>query len=318
MYSLSSSQTIIASLMGMTVLLFIALSLYFLIRGIYLKRIGKSETIFAGRPAHFVLIIHAFTVMLIIAVLYAFFVEPTQLTASTYKFSTEHVKRPLGFVLVSDLKYPNCKVPVEDITSKIDAFAPDVLLFGGDMTDLEDTPQLTEAFNEVACENRFFCLGNVNSFADIEFCESVGAKLLKPHGQMITIGGASIFIATDTSEKYPDIHSTPPPSNAFSILLTHSPELVPSAAAFEYDLYLAGHTLGGQVRLPFAPDLFLPGQVSRLFPPGRHHVDAMHVIICRGIGTSPRAPGLRFLCLPEIVYFELVPDISSDSTNVQY
>ena len=315
MYSISSSQTIVASLMGMTLLLFIALSLYFLTRGIYLKRTGKSETIFAGRPAHFVLIIHAFSLMLLISVFYSFFVEPTQMAASTYKFHTEHVKRPIGFVLVTDLKYPCCKIPIEHITDKISAFAPDVLLFGGDMSDLDKAPTLTEAFSKLECDRRYFCLGNVNPFADIEFGESVGAEAVKAQGNHLKIGDGSIFIATDTSEQYPDIHSKPPPEGAYSILLTHTPELVPSAAAFEYDLYLCGHTLGGQVRLPFAPDLFLSGQVSRLFPPGKHIIDNTNVLVCRGLGTSPGAPGMRFLCLPEIIYFELVPAIASDSTN---
>ena len=40
------------------------------------------------------------------------------------------------------------------------------------------------------------------------------------------------------------------PKNAFSILLSHTPEVYEQAAAAEFDLMLSGHTHGGQLCLP--------------------------------------------------------------------
>ncbi|MGD2206379.1 MAG: metallophosphoesterase, partial [Anaerolineae bacterium] len=40
------------------------------------------------------------------------------------------------------------------------------------------------------------------------------------------------------------------PAEAFTVLLHHTPDLMPQAASLDVDLYLAGHTHGGQWRVP--------------------------------------------------------------------
>jgi uncharacterized protein len=87
----------------------------------------------------------------------------------------------------------------------------------------------------------------------------------------------------------------------------HAPYLR-SLDAFErngYDVVLAGHTHGGQVRLPLAGALVtncdLPrGQARGL---SRHGSSWLHV--SGGIGTSKYAP-FRFACRPEASLLELV------------
>jgi uncharacterized protein len=92
-------------------------------------------------------------------------------------------------------------------------------------------------------------------------------------------------------------------SGPASLFLTHSPELLdrvpPTAGAF--DLALAGHTHGGQVRVgPFAPAL-PPG--SGRFVAGWYEVPTGSAYVSRGTGLSVLP--VRFGARPELPIFTL-------------
>ena len=85
------------------------------------------------------------------------------------------------------------------------------------------------------------------------------------------------------------------------------PELIDRFASDGYDLVLAGHTHGGQVRIPFGPAIVtncgIDGRRARGLHPWNErtwfHVSA-------GIGTSPYLQ-VRFACRPEASLLTLVP-----------
>ena len=63
------------------------------------------------------------------------------------------------------------------------------------------------------------------------------------------------------------------------------------------DLALAGHTHGGQVRLPWLPPLWLPRGSGR-FVEGWYEREGSQMYVCRGIGMSILP--IRFFCRPEL------------------
>jgi predicted MPP superfamily phosphohydrolase len=90
----------------------------------------------------------------------------------------------------------------------------------------------------------------------------------------------------------------------FGVAVVHSPDPAAELAAMGYDLIVAGHTHGGQVRMPFVGALVSncslpPRMASGLFRLGRSY---MHV--SPGMGPSKYAP-FRFLCRPEATLLEL-------------
>jgi len=89
----------------------------------------------------------------------------------------------------------------------------------------------------------------------------------------------------------------------------HSPEpaLLSRFAGDGYDLVLAGHTHGGQVRVPFGPAIVTNCGIDRGRARWLHSWDShMYFHICAGLGTNPYAP-LRFACRPEATLLTLVP-----------
>jgi len=91
------------------------------------------------------------------------------------------------------------------------------------------------------------------------------------------------------------------PSDALRVLLYHSPELMPVAPNLDVDLYLCGHTHGGQVRLPFYGALLTSSKLGKRFDMGHYRSQGTHLYVSRGVGLEGLgAPRVRFLCPPEI------------------
>lgn len=109
-------------------------------------------------------------------------------------------------------------------------------------------------------------------------------------------------------DRYDEIAGVAPIDADLRLGLLHSPEprLIDRFTADGYDLILAGHTHGGQVRVPFygAPvtncgiDRARSRWLSRWTDSSWLHVSA-------GLGTSPYAP-YRFACRPEATLLTLV------------
>lgn len=90
----------------------------------------------------------------------------------------------------------------------------------------------------------------------------------------------------------------------FGIAVMHSPDSAPEAVACGYPLVVAGHTHGGQVRLPFVGAIVTNSHLPRRLAAGLLRVGDALVHVSPGLGTSKYAP-FRFLCPPEATLLEL-------------
>ncbi len=86
------------------------------------------------------------------------------------------------------------------------------------------------------------------------------------------------------------------------VLLVHEPDIFPKVPA-RVALTLAGHTHGGQVRLPLIWPLFVPSKYWARYAYGHVIERERHLIVSGGLGTSviPARLGVP----PEIVHIEL-------------
>ena len=115
-------------------------------------------------------------------------------------------------------------------------------------------------------------------------------------------------------DRYVDIAGAFDPSADLRLGVTHAPYLrvLDGMAADGADLVLAGHTHGGQLRVPGFGALVTNCDIDRARSRGlsthralgSRHTAALHV--SAGLGTSPFAP-YRFACPPEATLLTLVP-----------
>ncbi|MCW5688920.1 MAG: metallophosphoesterase [Pseudolabrys sp.] len=82
------------------------------------------------------------------------------------------------------------------------------------------------------------------------------------------------------------------------ILLVHEPDIF-TQVPDRVSLTLAGHTHGGQIRLPLVPPVWTPSQYGARFAYGHVVEQGRHLIVSGGLGTS-KVP-LRLGVPPEIV-----------------
>jgi uncharacterized protein len=122
-------------------------------------------------------------------------------------------------------------------------------------------------------------------------------------------------------DRYQEIAGQADPSADLRLGVMHSPEprVLDQFTGDGYDLLLAGHTHGGQLRIPLYGALVTNCGIDRERVSGLHRHPAaapepgepdtrpwLHV--SAGLGTSPWAP-VRIACRPEATLLTLVPRI---------
>ncbi len=128
------------------------------------------------------------------------------------------------------------------------------------------------------------------------------------------IRGGEIFVAgvDDPATRRDDLDralSAVPP-NTCSILLAHSPDIVLKLGAHRPGLILAGHTHGGQIRLPVIGPLHTESRLPRRLAMGLHSYDGIPTYITRGIGYS--GINLRVGCPAEVALLTLRSPLAAE------
>ena len=92
----------------------------------------------------------------------------------------------------------------------------------------------------------------------------------------------------------------------FAMVVVHDPAPYRDAADAGFDLLIAGHTHGGQVRIPMYGAVVTNSTVPRHLARGLSRIDQTWLFVSPGLGTGKFAP-FRFLCPPEASVLVLKP-----------
>lgn len=154
-------------------------------------------------------------------------------------------------------------------------------------------------------------LGNHDHWEDEHLTrqEMAGAGIveLTNAGAPLQRGGQWLWIAGVgdlwEDEQLPERALQGVPADGAAILLSHNPDYNEQLQDRRVKLMLAGHTHGGQVRLPlFGPPL-LPSKFGHKYAAGLVEDGWKRVYVSRGVGTV--TPPVRFACRPEVTLLTL-------------
>ena len=151
-------------------------------------------------------------------------------------------------------------------------------------------------------------LGNHDTILMVPALEAVGITMLINEGKIIERAGERIHLAgIDDAHYYRmdnlDKAAADIPPGAFSILITHTPEIYRQAAHADFDVLLSGHTHGGQICLPGRIPITLDSVLPRSMGSGawRYH----DMIGYTSVGAGSSVVPVRFNCPPEITLHRL-------------
>ncbi|MBP5282078.1 MAG: metallophosphoesterase [Lachnospiraceae bacterium] len=264
------------------------------------------------------------------------------LTVRNYEIKDARIQGKMRIALVTDLHSCKYGKGQKTLLDAIDQQKPDVILLGGDIFDDQLSNVRTEEFL-AGISGRYPCYyvtGNHECWAgtaaylvQMEILEKYG--IIRLTGELVELefGDAKILLGGVDDPQIELVNALDEDgsklshskemkqlkkslakkrkkaeegADPYAVLLSHRPDLVGEYGESGFDLILAGHAHGGQIRIPgLVNGLFVPDQ--GLFPKyagGRYDLDQMTMIISRGLAReSTLFP--RFCNPPELVIIDL-------------
>jgi len=152
-------------------------------------------------------------------------------------------------------------------------------------------------------------LGNHDSIRMVPELEEMGIKMLLNESATIELDGSRIHLSGIDDAHYfqvDDIERAAMgvPHDEASILLSHTPEVYKQAADANFDVFLCGHTHGGQICLPGGVPLTLDAKCPRFVGSGAWRYQNMAGYTSVGSGTS--IVNVRLNCQPEVTIHRLM------------
>jgi predicted MPP superfamily phosphohydrolase len=269
-------------------------------------------------------------IALILLRVYATVLEPSRLQVRQIECTSPRVSRTVRILHFSDIQVFRFGDYERRALAKMAALKPDIVLFTGDLTQpakLEHVhgivDDITKGLRDV---NAPLGIYGVTGDTDWRLAEThVTAQQLAPlvllnnrstqvetkDGTVLSILGMELGVSRSPAaasqlmgrwlEKQPD---------GLRIVLGHNPDYVMGLNGADVDICLAGHTHGGQIRLPFiGPLLTMTHHIPREYALGHRMLGNTLVNVSAGVGSehAGQVPPIRFLCPPDMALITVHP-----------
>ena len=260
--------------------------------------------------------LHSLAVTGILCLLYGHFIEPYRVEVNAMAIRTPKL-RTAGFriVQISDLHCDSKPRNEEQTVRIVNQLKPDIVVLTGDcLNHTSALPrlqamlgQLHAPLGKLAVKGSF----EIGHRPHLDLLENTGFRWLDQDTVAVSKGDNVIDISglsLDRSQASRDLLQKVDRGH-FNVFLFHTPDLIEDIRGLGIDLYLCGHTHGGQVALPLYGALITLSKFGKKYESGRYESDGTILYVNRGLGLEPSpAPQVRFFARPEIAVFDIVPE----------
>lgn len=254
--------------------------------------------------------------------IYARFVEPNSLIVhyENIKNSLISEDKEIKVLQISDMHISEHfdEKDVRNVVKKINGEQPDLVVFTGDLIDefnnyenKDDLLDVSEILKEIdASYGKYAIYGNHDYGGGAEqiyrkIMEESGFVILKNEKVILEQQNINIIGMDDSifgkfeKNKLTDCLD----EEMFNVVLSHEPDVIDYLLEYDIDLFLSGHSHGGQVNLPLVNSLPLLAKkyISGIYSFNNYRQTTLYVNV--GLGTS-QIP-LRFMAPPELSVFVL-------------
>lgn len=235
------------------------------------------------------------------AVTHSLCIEPSWVRTRTIRLGSGTPTH--RFVQISDLHHKGDRAFLERIVGMINALTPDFVCFTGDLVEeSEHAAEAAELLSRIRAP-LYGIPGNHDYWADADFeligehFAATGGKWLMDQTVITADGQWAIHGATCTETPSFELRK-----DRRNLLLIHYPYWIERFSEQKFDLALAGHSHGGQIRLPFIGPILIPSGVGE-YDWGLFQTSTGPLYVNAGLGYF--YANVRFCCRPEITLFEV-------------
>jgi len=202
-------------------------------------------------------------------------------------------------------------VELDEVIARLRDSPPDFVLFTGDFVDdrrnhRPSLPLVEQLFSQLHPRyGTFATMGNHDGDLLAPPLGAMGVRVIIHQRVVVPIRDVAVELIglpgpdpSDLSERF--LRSIPPRAPRMPrIVVSHYPDLIRSMRGMGVDLYLAGHTHGGQICLPNEFPIIRHDSLPRRLCKGAHEYNGTCLVVTRGLGftTIP----LRIFCPGEVI-----------------
>ncbi len=242
---------------------------------------------------------------------------PKGLIVKEYGIKNEKINKNINglkIIHISDIHYKTTvfENDLKYIIKEVNNYKPDIIVFTGDLFSDEvkynnkDIEVLNTFMNSLEANIQKFAINGEDDYANNNFKTIISTSnfiFLDNSSELIYYESNTPIVISGVDTKNPDYEKISNNDNSlYKILLIHTPDEIKNIKKNNFDLILAGHSHGGQIRIPFIGAIY-NYDGAKIYNESYYKLDKTDLFISSGIGTSNYP--YRFLNKPSINLYRL-------------
>ena len=255
---------------------------------------------------------------------YTTYISTVKIKVREYRIINEKIPQSfngLKVIQLSDIHYGSTIFldKMKEIKKKVNIRKPDIVVFTGDLLyksynlSAKEQESLIKQLKEIQAPlGKYAILGDEDNEKTTTIFNQSNFTILRNEYDLIyqdqntpilLIGLSSNKKEQDIAKAYNYFNQESYNSNIYTITLLHEPDTVDTIMSnYTTDLFLAGHSHNGNIRIPFINKSIYKVEGAKKYDQDYYQIKNSNLYISSGLGTTN---GIRLFCRPSINFFRL-------------